>query len=477
MKKSLLELMRQSQMTYAEAKEKSKQEAGRPKVERYRIGEEGEYPIRILPLAPVLDENDNPLELKRKGYEYPLRQQFIKIKLSAKKAKEINIPVVCTSDKEVGYSVDLIDTYVKIAKELYPDDEELIKKMGENSFHNESSLKWSYQHVIYVLDVDTEKGRAKGPQLWQCSHSVYKAIDDAKMRLWQKMVEKDPKASDPVAGFINSYDISIIRKNNNGKTEYAVEIGRDFDDLKDEEIEKLLELPRIPELIYRFTRYHLEAELVFLQQYDEIHDLDVCKQSDFLEAVETLKGELPADDTSHFDVATAGSGKSDAKSAHEITVDDLWNEYDSLNVGELDEKSDDYQDFREKLRQFAEDNDLDVRLSRSKNNKQLLEEIEAAYDEKQKESKPVTDKRASKSDDEVDQKTVDDTDEDSEEEEDRPRRRRPRPKVDDEPEDDGEDASGDDDKRSDEDEEPEEKADDEPAEETERPSLHRRRRR
>ena len=291
MKKSLLELMQQSQMTYSEAKEKSKQEAGRPKVERYRIGEEGEYPIRILPLAPVLDENDNPLELKRKGYEYPLRQQFIKIKLSAKKgkkAKEINIPVVCTSDKEVGFSVDLIDTYVKIAKELYPDDEELIKKMGENSFHNESSLKWSYQHAIYVLDVDTEKGRAKGPQMWQCSHSVYKAIDDAKMRLWQKMVEKDPKASDPVAGFINSYDVSIIRKNNNGKTEYAVEIGRDFDDLKDEEIEKLLELPRIPELIYRFTRYHLEAELVFLQQYDEIHDLDVGKVPHFLDAVETV---------------------------------------------------------------------------------------------------------------------------------------------------------------------------------------------
>lgn len=483
-KKSLLELMQQSQMTYAEAEEKSKQEAGRPKVERYRIGEEGEYPIRILPLAPTLDEEGRPLELKRKGYEYPIHQQFLKIKLPSKKgkkAKEINVPVVRTSDKEVGFSVDLIDTYAKIAKELYPDDEELIKKMGENSFHNDSSLKWNYQHAIYVLDVDSDKGRAKGPQLWQCSHSVYKALDDAKMRLWQKMIKKDADASDPVAGFVNSYDVSIIRKNNNGKTEYAVEIGRDFDDLTEEEVEKLLDLPRIPELIYHFSRYQLEAELVFLQQYDEIHDLDVCKESDFIEAVEKLKGELPADDNSHFDVATAGTGRSDSKSVHEITVDDLWNEYDSLNVDELDEKSEDYQDFREKLRQFAEDNDLDVRLSRSKNNKQLLEEIEEAYDDKQKDAKTNADKDSDKSDDD-EKKPVDkedDEDKDKSDEDERPRRRRPRPKVDDEPEPDEDEGkeSADEDKEPGKGDEPEEKADEKSAEETERPALHRRRRR
>ena len=36
--------------------------------------------------------------------------------------------------------------------------------------------------------------------------------------------------------------------------------------------------------------------------------MEVCKEPDFKEAVEKLKGELPTDDTSHFDLANA-SGK------------------------------------------------------------------------------------------------------------------------------------------------------------------------
>ena len=42
-KKSAFKLFTQAQMTYAEAEEKAKQEAGKPKVDRFRIGEDGEY--------------------------------------------------------------------------------------------------------------------------------------------------------------------------------------------------------------------------------------------------------------------------------------------------------------------------------------------------------------------------------------------------------------------------------------------------
>lgn len=163
LKKSVFSLFAQTQMTYAEAEEKAKQEAGKPKVERFRIGEDGEYTIRVLPLAPAIDENGNALPMERKGYEYPIHQLFLGINLPAKKgkkSKKINIPVIRATDKGIDKSVDLIDTYVRIAKELYAGDEDLLKVVTGGSFGG--GLRWSYQHAMYVLDLSTEKSRAKG---------------------------------------------------------------------------------------------------------------------------------------------------------------------------------------------------------------------------------------------------------------------------------------------------------------------------
>lgn len=379
---SAFQAFAQAQQTFAEAEEKAKQEAGTPRVERFRIGEDGEYSLRILPLAPNFDESGNILPMERKGYEYPVHQLFLSIKVPAKKggkAKKISIPVIRTTDKDVGYSVDLIDKYLQIAKEMYADDEDLLKLITGNTFSG--GLRWNYQHAIMVLDVSSDKERAKGPMLWQCSHSQYKDIDAAKMRLWKELREDGEQDTCPISWFTDAYPVKIIRTNNNNKTEYKVEIGRKVLDIKEEEADKLLELPRIPEQIYRYTRYQLEATLEFLKQYDEEHSMEVCKEPDFIEAVETLKGELPADDNSHFNLSEAGS-KDNGKD--EITIDSLWNEYDAITGQDLSEKSDEYQDLREKIRQFIEDNDLDVRISRSKNNQQLLEDIDEALEAKAK---------------------------------------------------------------------------------------------
>lgn len=439
-KLSAFEAFAQTQQTYAEAEEKAKQEAGSPKVERFRIGEDGEYSIRILPLAPNFDENGNILPMERKGYEYAVHQFFLTIKAPAKKggkAKKLSIPVIRTTDKEVGFSVDLIDTYLKIAKEMYADDEKLIKFISDNAYSG--GLRWNYQHAIMVLDVSSDKERAKGPQLWQCSHSQYKDIDSAKMRLWKELREDGEQETCPISSFTDAYPVKVIRSNNNGKTEYTVEIGRKILNIKEEEAEKLLELPRIPEQLYRYTRYQFEATLVFLQQYDEEHDMEVCKEPDFIEAVEKLKGELPADDNSHFDLSGAASKDS---SKEETTIDSLWAEYDVIVDQDLNEKSDEYQELREKIRQFIEDNGIDVRISRSKNNQQLLEEIDEALDEKAKSKETKKEEPAAQ-----------------------PSRRAPKPKVEEpEPEEDDSDNGNDDN-----DDAPKEKVDEQPRRRRARP--------
>lgn len=426
-KKSAFKLFAQAQMTYTEAEEKAKQEAGKPKIERFRIGEDGEYTVRVLPLAPEIDSEGNALPLERKGYEYPLHQLFLGIMLPAKKgkkAKKINIPVVRATDKGIDKSVDLIDTYVRIAKEIYADDEDLLNAITGNSFGG--GLRWSYQHAMYIIDLSTDKSRAKGPQLWQCSHSQYKTLDEAKMRLWSELRTDGGQETCPISWFTDAYPVKVIRKTEK-KTEYTIEIGRKCVDVMESEVEKLLELPRIPELINHFTRYQLEAEIVFLQQYDELHDMEVCQQSDFIEAVEKLKGEMPADDTSHFDLASASTGKSNETA--DVTIDSLWAEYDKIADEGLSERSDEYQELREKIRQFAEDNELDVRLSRTKNNKQLLEEIEEAIDSASSvstESKvDVTEEVKEASGNEAEDEQIDD-----EEPEPVKRVRRPRPTVD-----------------------------------------------
>lgn len=392
-KLSAFEAFQQTQLTFAEAEEKAKQEAGAPKVDRFRIGEDGEYQIRVLPLAPNFDEQGNILPMERKGYDYAVHQFFLGIKVPNKnkkgKPKKISIPVVRTTDKEVGYSVDLLDTYVKIAKEMYADDEPIMKLLSSSSY--EGGIRWNYQHAIMVLDVSSDKERAKGPQVWQCSHSQYKDLDAAKMRLWAELKADEGQDTCPISGFANAYPVKVIRKTESNKTDYTIEIGRRKLDIQEAEAEKLLDLPRLPELLYRYTRYQMEATLVFLKQFDEEHEMEVCKEPDFIEAVETLKGELPADDTSHFDLANA-TGKDSDKD--EVTLNSLYAEYDAIVDQGLNEKSDEYQELREKIRQFIETKELDVRISRTKNNIQLLEEIEETLESEQnqpkEESKPAS---------------------------------------------------------------------------------------
>ena len=236
---------------------------------------------------------------------------------------------------------------------------------------------------MMVLDISSDKERAKGPQIWQCSHSQYKDLNSAIMRLWAELRE-DGQDTCPVTGLDDAYPVKIIRKTEKKKTEYTIEIGRKVCVVKEEEFEKLMELPRISELIYRYTRYQMEATVAFLQQYDEEHDMKVCKEPDFLEAIDTLKGELPVEDTSHFDINNAD--KEEGSEAG-VTLKTLYAEYDSITDQGLSERSDEYLDLREKIRQFIEDNQLDVRLSKSKNNLQMLEEIEEAMENKT--SKPA----------------------------------------------------------------------------------------
>ena len=445
------DILKQTKQTFEEAEAQIKAESFSKRAELFRMSNDGEFSVRILPLVPNLDSEGNILPMDRHGFEYPVHQQFLKIELpkkkNEKKAKSISIPVVCATDKGVGKSIDLIDTYVKIAGELYPDDADLMELLAKGGYNG--GLKWSFIHAMYVLDL-TKKGERRGPLIWNASHAQYCDIRDAKQRLWIKEREKDPERDCPVCGFENAYPVNIIRKTGNGnRTEYTIEIDRYTDDLTEEDLNKLFDAPRLPEQIYSFNRYSLEAEVEFLKQYDEKHDMEVCKEQDFLDAIEKLKGELDPEDKSHFDINKSGDDKSKDGGKDEITVNSLWAELDAIDDAGLSEKSDEYQELREKIRQFIEDNDLDIRLTRSKNNEALIRDIEDAMEDKAK--NPV-----SKKDEDKDDKEPEPEKEEEPERRKEPERRSRSGRVKD---DDDEPENGDDDKNGkDKEPEPEEEA-------------------
>jgi len=129
-------------------------------------------------------------------------------------------------------------------------------------------------------------------------------------------------------------------------------------------------MPRIPDVIYRYTRFHLEATITFLKQFEEKLNIDVMSSTEIKEAIEKISLELPADDKSHFSTDKKDTEGGDA-SGDTMTIDDLWDSYDDFVKNEISDKSEEGLKFREDIMDFIEDNKLTTR-TRGKSNKELL---------------------------------------------------------------------------------------------------------
>lgn len=375
---SVFDVFEQTAETLEQAEERARLEQSRPQVDRFRTSEDGTYSVRVLPIAPEVERNEKGEIIGIKpfdnnGYSYPLQQQFLSIQLPEKngKKREISVPVIRSSVKPIDLSGDLIDTYVRIAKEKYGHDEDIVKKVSSGNF--EGGLKWTHMRVMYVLNLEDKSPK---PLLWQPSYSQYRTIDDSRLRLWKEEKAEDEKVGCPLVSFRDAYPLNIIRSSKNKKVEYSFELARKRRPLSEDELMTLLDTPRIPDIIYHFTRYQLEAEKVALEQYDEKHRISITNEQEFKDMYNTLLGELPKDDNSHFSINDAGKDSDDSDG--DITIDSLFERYDKIVDAGLSSTSDEYKELRESIREFVQDNKLDVYLSRSMDNLEMLEAVEKA---------------------------------------------------------------------------------------------------
>lgn len=423
-KMSAFDLFAASQETLEDAKEKKRNESGN-NTQYLRLAKDGDYTVRILPLAPVIGPDNQMLPMKRKGYEYPVRELVLKIadnnNLDAKGKPKITFVNVCNTKLVFpDLENDLIDLYLRTVLEKYSDDEELCKKLNNSSFNG--GLKYDSKRCMYVFDTEE---RGKGLQILSLSFSQYQELEERKLKLWNQLIAKNKKATCPISSPIGAYPVTITRTTEKKKTKYIFDIARDTDELTEEELQTLLDAPRLPEILYSYKRFHLEATIAFLHQVEEQYDINVMEEQVIKDCIDQIKMKLPADDQSHF---TLG-GKNSKQDNKKTTLDDLWAIWEELDKQGLDDRSEEGADLRTQLREFIEDNDLDVQAGRKKSNLQILEELqdllgeddEDAEDENEEEEAPApkrTTRRSEPEEDEDDEPATPSASDEDEEDED-----------------------------------------------------------
>lgn len=400
---SIEEMFLKCQESYEEAQLRAQEEnRSFARTEFFRMDKFGIYRLRILPVAPNQDGTPS-----RPGYEFPVHQLLLELERPSNSGKNAKMYVTVTRATDAGYSVDPIETYRKLAvaaaKEM--GDEKLAEKIDGGSFGG--GLKYSYGHCIYVYDLSE---RGKGIQMMTLSHAQFKELDERKFKLWQKKLQKNPSYPCPISSVRDAYPVEIEKRKNGAKTEYVISIDNESDalPLNREELTALLAAPRIPDIIYRYTRYHLGATVEFLKQSDILYSMNLMESEEMKQVIETLASELPKEDTSEFsfDRRSKDNKENEQNGGNILSFDDLFDRYEELQEQGLGDKTEEGQELRAMIRGYIDQEGLPIRITRSTSNRELLDMIEHEIEGPQPDNEPKAEN------------------EDEEQAEERPRRRR-----------------------------------------------------
>lgn len=390
------------QETYEDAVKKQSEEAASKSVDYFKIDGAGEYNLRILPIAPDAQPDGSYKPAERKGYEYPLQSLLLKIKVENDKGEQTFRFVDVVRAKQAGLSVDLIDTYVSALKLKYSNDKALIEAVEKGSFYG--GFKWNYQRAMFVLNADN---RSEGVKLLKLSYSQYKSLEEVKMTIWKKKLKKNPKQPCPISSIANAHYVTLSKKVENKKSSYSflIDSESDYEDvaLTEKELTELLNSPRIPEVIYRYSNYHLEATIEYLKQFEKEKCINVLDTQEVQNAIQKIRSELPADDNSHFK-GNVGEETSTNKSPEEM-VNSFYNVVDELDKKNLSEEEFDNEvsPIREKLRDIVDDNQLRVRFTPNMTIRDMLDAVLDAFERAKSNAEQeteVTERRRSRDEEE-----------------------------------------------------------------------------
>ena len=386
-----LSLFYENEESYEEAQARADAETSYSGIDikRFKMPKTGDTTVRILPLKPGST---------RKGYEYPVSQMFLKIKVLDEKGnqrkdkkgepvKDFTVKVVdaryCFPELKKE-KIDIIDTYrkVAVAKLKEQGNEALAKKIDGGSY--DGGLKYDYKRVMYLYDLDNKKD---GIQIWESSYSQFKDIEARKMKNWQDLLGYDKNAKCPLSSPSGAYPLTITGKTENKKVTYSFSLSdseRKKCPLSKKEAEELMALPSLEDYLYVYKRYHLGATIEFLKQFDKENAILVFDSEEVQNAIKRVQELIPADDDREFSFERKGDAdkKEDEEDDDDAVMDldqllDAWDDFVESGEGDKTEAG---LAIRAAMKAFIAEEGLPVRAARSKSNLEVMNEIKKEMD-------------------------------------------------------------------------------------------------
>lgn len=328
------------------------------------------YEIRLLPLKPI--EGEPPV----KDIVYPIHQAILKVETESK-PRYVNI----VRPDYAGIDGDLLRYYRKRVLEIASENNDKQLKSAIDDFKNGSKLKYDSKFIGYALDHQNRTTKDGSPNIvyFSFSFTQMKSIKDVQMSTWREIQDADGETIAPIfTSLKDAYRLKIIKSKENNKINYTfVNSARQNDTLSEEEILAWYKLPTIPEQFYKYTRYAHEGLVLALKQWDAKFDLNITEEADFIDLEKKVLEQIPASDTSSFLSSKKKDEEGeDGDESSAVTLDDLVQLSDKIEADGLDPKeSEEAGDLRSKIEQFIKDEDLSVKITRTKSNATLIDLI------------------------------------------------------------------------------------------------------
>jgi hypothetical protein len=116
----------------------------------------------------------------------------------------------------------------------------------------------------------------------------------------------------------------------------------------------------------------LEGTIVFLKQMDARHGINIMAEQEMIDCLDQVKMNLPADDQSHFSIDV----NSDDEAANQSdTFEQIYAQWLKMEADGVDDRSDEGNEFRTRLRTFVDDNDIDIHIKRQMTNGEAVQAI------------------------------------------------------------------------------------------------------
>lgn len=173
-----------------------------------------------------------------------------------------------------------------------------------------------------------------------------------------------------------------LKRKKGSKTEYIINIDNESeaDELSKKELTGLMKAPRISDIVYRYSRYQFEATLEFLKQCDAKYGLLILGSDELKEVAEQIYSEIPASDTSSFSFDKRSKSAKKNADQNKISLDSLFDRFDELHNQGVGDKTEERQALRALIRTYIEQEKLDILITLSTSNEDLLDLIEEALE-------------------------------------------------------------------------------------------------